>query len=32
VDSKYDADLIIYFSDSKYDAEWRNTNKKQLMY
>jgi hypothetical protein len=25
--SKYDADIIIYFAKSKYDAGWRNTAK-----
>ena len=32
VKSKYDADLLIYFTDSKYDAKWNKTSKKQLMY
>jgi hypothetical protein len=32
VDHKYDADLVIYFTDYKYDAGWRKQEKKHLMY
>ena len=32
VDHEYEADLKVFFTDRKYKAEWRNYQKKPLLY